>query len=159
MSGKGSKRRPQQASDADVQASWDRIFGGRRPRHVDAVREANANMEVYIALERLGYSHIYHYYSSTGVREPDGGMIMDRLLVKYMKGGEVFFDYDGDANCGGHAARLCLEKHKSLNPDASPPTPPTLHASPCTPGTGQPSSAEPVPGQPAHPGPGTRQPG
>lgn len=28
MSGKGSKRRPQQASDAEVQASWDRIFSG-----------------------------------------------------------------------------------------------------------------------------------
>lgn len=27
MSGKGGKRRQQQASDEEVQASWDRIFG------------------------------------------------------------------------------------------------------------------------------------
>jgi hypothetical protein len=33
MSGKGSKRRPQQVSDDIVDAHWDMIFGGKNVKH------------------------------------------------------------------------------------------------------------------------------
>lgn len=68
MSGKGSKRRPQQASDAEVQASWDRIFSGgaeeTRKNTATWVAENEPDMTAEKVEEYLGRMKV-HFSSKT----------------------------------------------------------------------------------------------